>query len=75
LLAFIGYVLWYRSIGEIGATRTMVYNTLIPPAAVLIAIVTLGEEFTLLQALGAVVILSGVALTRFAPRKGQQKES
>jgi len=53
----------------------MVYNTLIPPAAVLIAIVTLGEEFTLLQALGAVVILSGVALTRFAPRKGQQKES
>jgi len=71
----IGYVLWYKSIGEIGATRTMVYNTLIPPAAVLIAIVTLGEEFTLLQALGAVVILSGVALTRFAPRKGQQKES
>jgi drug/metabolite transporter (DMT)-like permease len=65
----IGYVFWYRSIGEIGATRTMIYNTLIPPTAVLIAVVTLGEKFTLLQALGAVVILAGVALTRFAPTK------
>ncbi len=65
----IGYVLWYKSIGEIGATRTMVYNSLIPPTAVLIAIVTLGERFTLVQTLGAVVILSGVALTRFAPAR------
>jgi len=71
----IAYVLWYKSIGEIGAARTMVYNSLIPPTAVLIAIVTLGEKFTLLQALGAVVVLSGVALTRFAPTREPQKES
>ena len=45
----------------------MVYNTLVPPVAVLIAIVTLGERFTALQALGATVILAGVILTRFAP--------
>jgi len=68
------YVVWYKSIGEIGATRTMVYNTLIPPMAILIAVATLGERFTPLQALGAVVILSGVALARFAPLKGPQKE-
>jgi len=68
------YVVWYKSISEIGATRTMVYNTLIPPVAILIAVATLGERFTPLQALGAVVILSGVALARFAPLKVPQKE-
>lgn len=65
------YVIWYKSIGEIGATRTMVYNTLIPPMAVVISIITLGERFTTLQALGAVVILSGVVIARFAPTKKQ----
>lgn len=65
------YVIWYKSIGEIGATRTMVYNTLIPPMAVVISIITLGERFTALQALGAVVILSGVVIARFAPTKKQ----
>lgn len=71
----IAYVIWFKSIGEIGATRTMVYNTLIPPLAVLIAVVTLGESFTLLQTAGAVIVLGGVALTRFAPTKAEQGES
>jgi drug/metabolite transporter (DMT)-like permease len=69
--AVFGYVIWFRSISEIGATRTVVYGTLIPPMAVVIAIVTLGETFTPWQALGAVVVLAGVVLTRFAPRQGE----
>ncbi len=69
LAAVISYVLWFKSVGEIGATRTVVYNTLIPPVAVLIAVITLGERFTAWQALGAIVILGGVLLTRFAPVK------
>ncbi len=65
--AVISYVLWFKSVGEIGATRTVIYNTLIPPVAVFIAILTLGERFTPWQALGAIVVLGGVILTRFAP--------
>jgi drug/metabolite transporter (DMT)-like permease len=65
----VAYVIWYKSIGEIGATRTVVYNTLIPPMAVVTGVVALGERFSPLQVVGAVIILGGVALTRFAPAK------
>jgi len=64
--AGLAYVIWFKSIGEIGASKTVIYNNLIPPMAILIAFTTLGERFTPVQALGALVILLGVALTRFA---------
>jgi drug/metabolite transporter (DMT)-like permease len=66
----LAFVIWFKSIGEIGASRTSIYNNLIPPVAILIAFVTLGESFTALQALGAVVVLIGVTLTRFAQPSG-----
>lgn len=69
LAAVVAYVIYFKSIGEIGATRTAAYNALIPPMAVVIAIVTLGESFTPMQALGAVVALGGVVLAGFAPVK------
>lgn len=68
--AGLAYVIWFKSIGEIGASRTVTYNNLIPPMAILIAFTTLGERFTPVQALGALVILLGVALTRFAHANG-----
>jgi drug/metabolite transporter (DMT)-like permease len=56
-------------VGEIGASRTAIYNNLIPPMAILIAFATLGESLTLLQALGAAVVIFGVTLTRFGHAK------
>jgi drug/metabolite transporter (DMT)-like permease len=67
--AVVAYVIYFKSIGEIGATRTAAYNTLLPPLAVVIAMMTLGERLTPLQALGAMVVVSGVILARFAPAK------
>jgi drug/metabolite transporter (DMT)-like permease len=67
--AGIGYVLWLRAIGEIGPTRTMVYNYLIPVVAVGLAILTLGERFVLLQALGALIVFLGIALARGTNRE------
>jgi drug/metabolite transporter (DMT)-like permease len=67
--AGLAYVIWFKSIREIGASKTVIYNNLIPPVAILIALTTLGERFTPVQALGALVILMGVALTRFAQAK------
>ena len=72
--AGLAYVIWFKSIGEIGASRTAIFNNLIPPVAILIAVATLGERFTPMQALGALVILMGVALTRFAQAKAIQPE-
>lgn len=68
--AGVAFVIWYKSIGEIGASRTAIYNNLIPPVAIVIAFAALGERFTHVQALGAAVVLAGVALTRFAPTMG-----
>jgi drug/metabolite transporter (DMT)-like permease len=63
------FVIWFKSVGEIGASRTAIYNNLIPPMAILIAFATLGESLTLLQALGAAVVIFGVTLTRFGHAK------
>ncbi len=68
--AGVAFVIWYKSIGEIGASRTTIYNNLIPPVAIVIAFAALGERFTWMQALGAVLVLAGVALTRLAPTTG-----
>jgi drug/metabolite transporter (DMT)-like permease len=72
--AGIAYVIWFKSIGEIGASRTVIYNNLIPPVAILIALMTLGERLTALQALGAAIVLGGVILTRFAQVRGLEPE-
>jgi drug/metabolite transporter (DMT)-like permease len=69
--AVVAYVIYFKSIGEIGATRTAAYNTLLPPLAVVIAMITLGERFTPVQALGAMLVLGGVVLARFAPARPQ----
>jgi len=63
----IAYVLWFHAIGKLGATRTVVYGYLIPIVAVLVAVLTLGEEFTALHALGALIVFVGIALARLAP--------
>jgi drug/metabolite transporter (DMT)-like permease len=65
----LAFVIWFKSVGEIGASRTAIYNNLIPPMAILIAFATLGESLTLLQALGAAVVIFGVTLTRFGHAK------
>ncbi|MGB3903364.1 MAG: EamA family transporter [Anaerolineae bacterium] len=72
--AGIAFVIWFKSIGEIGASRTAIYNNLIPPVAIVIAFTTLGERLAPLQALGALVVLAGVALTRFAQAQTQVEE-
>lgn len=63
----IAYVLWFYAIGELGATRTLVYSSLIPIVAVLVAVRTLGEQFTALHALGALIVFVGIALARLTP--------
>ena len=67
LASVIAYVLWFRAIGELGATRTLVYGSLIPIVAVLVAVLTLGEQFTALHALGALIVFLGIALARLTP--------
>ena len=66
-LAF-SYIVWYTAVQKIGSSRTAIYSNLTPIVAMIVAALWLGEPITRTQVLGAVLVLSGVALTRFAGR-------
>ncbi len=57
------YVLWNRGLAVLGAARTVVYNTLVPLVATVIAMVGLGERPGVIHIVGGVLIIGGVLLT------------
>ncbi len=61
----VAYLLWNRSVQAVGGTRTAIYMCLTPLIAVSAAWVMLGEHARPLQAVGAVLIVAGVLLTRW----------
>ena len=61
----VAYILWNRSVQTVGGTRTAIYMCLTPLFAVLAAWVILGEQVHPSQAVGAVLIVVGVLLTRW----------
>jgi drug/metabolite transporter (DMT)-like permease len=67
-LAF-SYIVWYTAVQKIGSSRTAIYSNLTPIVAMIVATIWLGEPITRTQVLGAVLILSGIALTRLAGRR------
>jgi drug/metabolite transporter (DMT)-like permease len=67
-LAF-SYIVWYTAVQKIGSARTAIYSNLTPIVAMIVAAIWLGEQITRTQVAGAVLILSGIALTRLAGRR------
>jgi drug/metabolite transporter (DMT)-like permease len=61
----VAYLLWNRSVQAVGGTRTAIYMCVTPLVAVGAAWVMLGEHARPLQAVGAVLIIAGVLLTRW----------
>lgn len=67
----LAYLLWNRSVQAVGPSRTVVYMCLTPLVAVVGAAFLLGERPRPLQAVGAVLIIGGVVLSRAVPgRRG-----
>ena len=65
----VAYLLWNRSVQAVGGTRTAIYMCVTPLIAVGAAWVMLGEHARPLQGVGAVLIIAGVLLTRWPPRR------
>ena len=64
LLSLVGaYVLWNHGVAMLGAARTVVYNTVVPLVATVIAMVALHERPGMIHVVGGVLIVSGVLLT------------
>jgi len=67
----LAYILWYRGVQRIGNARTAAYQNLTPIVALAVAWAWLGEVPRPLQITGAVVVLTGLSLTRLGrERKG-----
>jgi drug/metabolite transporter (DMT)-like permease len=60
----LSYFIWNRSVQQVGSSRTALYNTGIPVVAALTAWGVRGERPTPVQALGAMMILAGVLISR-----------
>lgn len=69
-----GFVVWYKSVEKVGGARTGVYSNLTPVFGVLTACLFLGEKITWLQVFGALVIFTGVYLTRNGQRIFKNKK-
>ena len=63
--------LWW-GIGLLGPARAAIIGSLEPLLSVLLSILVLGEALSPLQALGGILILSGVVLVRLNLRGGKQ---
>ncbi len=64
IAAGVAYSLWYEGVKRLGVNRTIVYHYLMPFAAVLFAAFFLREKITLLQVLGGILVLAGVAVVQ-----------
>ncbi len=61
---FVAYLIWYVAVQRIGNVRTAMYSNVTPVAALVVAVVWLGERLTLVEVAGAAAILGGMLLTR-----------
>lgn len=66
----LAYLLWYRGVQKLGNNRTAVYSNLVPVAALITAWLWLDEVPTVLQLVGALVILTGLTVARRGPPLG-----
>ena len=60
----IGYVVWYSSVKRVGNSKTVIYGNIVPIFTVIFAMIFIAERIGLWQAVGAVIILIGVYLSR-----------
>jgi drug/metabolite transporter (DMT)-like permease len=65
----VAYVVWNTSLQKVGNARTAVFSTLVPVVAVVVSWLFLHETMGVWQGVGAIITLTGVTLTRLAPRQ------
>jgi drug/metabolite transporter (DMT)-like permease len=69
--ALMGYILWNVGLRGLGPTRTVTYTYAISPLAVVIGALALDETVTVWLALGAVLVIGGIALAQRMPSRGR----
>jgi drug/metabolite transporter (DMT)-like permease len=73
-LAF-GYVAWYASVRRVGNSKTAIYGNITPVLTIIFAFIFIDEKISFWQGAGALIILSGVYLTRSGYRLFQSRKT
>jgi len=64
LSLIVAYMIWNASVQKVGSSRTAIYMCVTPLVAAIVAWLALGERLVPLQGAGAVLIVTGVLLSR-----------
>ena len=75
LATLLGYIGWNVGLRGLGPTRAVAYAYGISPLAVLMGAVFLDEPVTVWIALGAALVVGGIAAMQWAPRRRSKVES
>jgi drug/metabolite transporter (DMT)-like permease len=75
LATLLGYIGWNLGLRGLGPTRAVAYAYGISPLAVLIGAVVLDEPVTLWLALGAALVVGGIAAMQWMPQRRTKVES
>lgn len=59
------YTSWYHGVRHLGASRTSLYSNVVPAAALIVAMVWLGERLSGMRLVGAAFVFVGVLVTRY----------
>jgi len=62
---FLPYLWWNSAVKELGSAKTGIYTFLMPPSAILLAYLVLGQSPTIMEVFGGVIALFGVAIANF----------
>lgn len=71
---YLAYLLWNWAIRHRGIPRTVVYGFLVPILGGAIAVAVLGEEVTPERAIGALLVVGGLVVTRLGGRRPSTTE-
>ena len=69
LTSGLGYVAWYAAVPSLGATRASIVQLGVPPLAAALGVLLLGEPLTSRLSIAAPLILGGIGIAVFAPKR------
>jgi drug/metabolite transporter (DMT)-like permease len=71
----LAYVLYFKLVDEIGPTKALTTEFMVPVVAVIIGYLLLDETMTMNQLLGATIIITGCALVMgFVPKRFKKSD-
>ncbi|WP_421772994.1 DMT family transporter [Gracilimonas sp.] len=70
----LAYIIWNNGVKMIGAVRTAAYQNLVPVLGLVFGLVLLGEELSVLQYIGAGLVITGIVLARLTVTSFKKSE-